>query len=214
MANEYWKGLGSVALTLVVGIAMHSPAEAQTLIRESKDPTAWRPESRAGNAVTLGGGFGNFTGDYVRDQTGPVGAWGVRLMGGTRSVIGGEFGYVGGINRLAGTGNDDFLLSTSFDGALRFGWPVPLHSALIAPFAFGGLGWTHYNLLDDGPSRGVLASESDNQLIVPMGVGFGFGYRGFMAEARGTYRQAFDEDLFGSRDMSIWSVSLSVGGEY
>jgi hypothetical protein len=162
----------------------------------------------------LGGGFGNFTGDYLNQQTGPVGAWGLKWVGGTRSVIGGELGYVGGINTLEGTITDDYLLSTSLDAALRVGWPMPLHSALVAPFAFGGAGWTRYNLINEGPSRGVLTSETDHQFTIPMGVGIGFGYRGFMAEARGTYRQAFDEELFGTRDMSTWGVSLGIGGEF
>jgi hypothetical protein len=47
-----------------------------------------------------------------------------------------------------------------------------------------------------------------------MGVGFAAGYRGFMAETRLTYRQAFDEDLFLDRDMSTWGMTFSIGGEF
>jgi hypothetical protein len=209
-----WKGLWSVALTVAAWSAVRSPAEAQTVIRDPADPAAWRPGSRVGNAVMLGGGFGNFTGDYLMDQTSPAAAWGLRWVGGTRSVIGGEFAYLGGINSLQGTVTDDYLLSINVDGSVRVGWPMPVHSALLAPFAFGGVGWTRYGLVNQGPNRGVLTSGTDHQVTIPMGLGFGFGYHGFMAEARGTYRQAFEEELFGSRDMSTWGVSLSLGGEF
>ncbi len=214
MTKRYSKVFLGVALSVVAWTALPGLAGAQQVIREPADPAAWRPPSRVGNGVMVGGGFGNFTGDVSRDETGPVGAWGLKWIGGTRSVIGGEIGYVGGINTLAGTISDDYLLSTSFDAALRLGWPVPLHSALIAPFAFGGGGWTRYGLVNEGPSRGVLTTGTDHQFTIPMGVGINVGYRGFLAEARGTYRQAFDDELFGSADMSTWGVSLGLGGEF
>jgi hypothetical protein len=37
---------------------------------------------------------------------------------------------------------------------------------------------------------------------------------GFVAEARGNYRQTFDEELIGDSVMSNWSVGLNVGGGF
>jgi hypothetical protein len=215
MSNRCWKVLGSVALPLAAWVALYSPpAEAQTVLRQPADPEAWQPRSVFGNAVLLGGGFGNFTNDYARDVTGPAGAWGLRYVAGTRSVIGGEVSYMGAANWLDGTtGDDDYLLSSSFDANVRAGWPIPLNSTLLSPFAYAGGGWTRYDLINEIPS-GIVASDTDNQFTIPMGVGFAVGYRGFMAETRFTYRQAFDEDLFLDRDMSTWGMSFSLGGEF
>jgi hypothetical protein len=216
MAKRYWKVLGMVALPLLAGIALYSPpAAAQQVIRTPADPAAWQPRSVFGNAVLLGGGYGNFTGDYAKDVTGAAGGWGLKYVAGTRSVLGGELGYTGGVNSLEGTAsNDDYLLSSSFDAIIRAGWPIPISSALVSPFAFAGGGWTRYDLINEAPANGVLTSGTDNQFTVPMGLGIMGGYRGFIAEARATYRQAFDEELFGDRDMSTWGVSLSLGGEF
>jgi hypothetical protein len=215
MSKRYWKVLGSVALPLAAWVALYSPpARAQTILRQPADPAAWQPRSVFGNALLLGGGFGNFTNDYARDVTGPAGAWGLRYVAGTRSVIGGELSYAGAANTLDGTAiDDDYLLSSSFDANLRAGWPIPLGSALLSPFAYAGGGWTRYDMINYIPS-GIVASETDNQFTIPMGAGLAVGYRGFMGEVRGTYRQSFDEDMFLDRDMSTWGMSLSLGGEF
>jgi len=211
-----WKVFGSVALPLAAWIALYSPpAGAQTVIRQPADPAAWQPRSVIGNAVLLGGGFGNFTGDYANDVTGTAGAWGLKYVAGTRSIIGGELGYTGGVNTLDGTAtDDDYLLSTTFDAAIRAGLPIPLQSALVAPFVFGGAGWTRYDLVNEIDTLGVVASSTDHQFTMPFGAGVAAGYRGFIGEVRGIYRQAFEEDLFLDRDMSSWGVSFSLGGEF
>jgi hypothetical protein len=216
MMKRHWKGFWSVALPLASWIAIYSPAAgAQTVIREPADPADWRPRSVFGNAVLLGGGFGNFTGEYARDVTGPVGAWGLKYVAGTRSIIGGELAYVGGINSLDGTpSDDDYLLGSSFDANIRAALPFPLHSALVSPFVFAGGGWTRYDLVNEEPDFGVLTSSTDNQFTIPMGAGVMGGYRGFIGELRAVYRQAFDEELFNDQDMSTWGVSLSLGGEF
>lgn len=214
--KRHWKGILSVAVPMAAWIAVYSsPAAAQQVIREPADPADWRPRSVFGNAVLLGGGVGGFTGEYARDVAGTVGAWGLKYVAGTRSLIGGELGYTGGANYVDGTpSTEDYLLGSSFDAIVRAGYPMPLHSALVSPFAFAGGGWTRYDLINEEPVLGVLASDTDNQFTIPMGIGVSAGYRGFFAEARGTYRQAFDEELFIDEDMSTWGVSLSLGGEF
>jgi hypothetical protein len=213
--KRHWKGILGVAVPLAAWIAIYSPpAGAQQVIRQPADPADWRPRSVFGNAILLGGGFGNFTGEAVRDVTGPVGAWGLKYVAGTRSIIGGELSYTGGLNSLDNTISDDYLLGSSFDANIRASLPFPLHSSLVSPFVFGGGSWTRYDLVNEEPVFGVLATDTDNQFHIPLGAGVMGGYRGFIAEARATYRQAFDEELFGDQDMSTWGVSLSLGGEF
>jgi hypothetical protein len=216
MLNRCWKVLGSVvALSLAAWVALYSPpAGAQEILRQPADPEAWQPRSVFGNAVLLGGGFGNFTDDAARDVTGAAGGWGLRYVAGTRSVIGGEISYTGAANSIDGTTiGDDYLLSSSFDANLRGGWPIPMGSTLLSPFAYIGAGWTRYDLINEVPT-GILASDTDNQFTIPMGAGFAVGYRGFMAETRITYRPAFSEDLFGDTDMDTWGMTFSLGGEF
>jgi hypothetical protein len=191
------------------------PAPPPTPYTQLREPGEWRPRSVFGNAVLVGGGIGDFTSETARGATSLGGDWGLRLVSGTRSVLGGELGYVGGANPLDSTATtDDYLLSNGVQGAVRVGIPIALRSALIAPFAFGGIGWTRYDLVNDGPEGGDLVSLDDNQFVIPMGVGIAAGFRGFLAEARGSYRQAYDEEVFGGADMSTWALTLNLGGEF
>ena len=225
-------GVWAIAAALAVCLALQSrmaraqvqeelapatdlPGTPMTAPPEIREPAEWRPPSRIGTAVLLGGGLGDFTGETAQGATGMAGAWGLRLVSGTRSILGGELAYVGGVNPLDATAaSDDYLLATGAEGAVRLGIPVALRSGVVAPFAFGGIGWTRYNLVNDTPDRGDLSAADDHQIMVPVGVGLAAGYRGFLAEARGSYRQAFEDDLIGSDDMSTWAVSLNLGGEF
>jgi hypothetical protein len=129
-------------------------------------------------------------------------------VGSARGITGGVFDGAG----LVGNGVEwTFRLNAPF---LRGQW-------LLEPFAFVGLGWDHYNLNNSPVQPGPLIRETSNVGVVPAGAGMAVGYRGLMAEARFTYRPAFDDGdlplrLEGDRasDLDSWKVSFMAGYEF
>jgi hypothetical protein len=177
--------------------------------------TDWQPRSRIGTALMLNGGLGDFSDSSVRDATGMAGSWGLRLVSGTRVPLAAELGYFGGVNDInaPGVDGDGYLLHNGAEGALRFNVPFIGRNGHVAPFVIGGLGWARYNLMDADAAGGL--SSTDDQLVVPLGGGLSGSYRGFTAEARFTYRLAYEDTLFsGNNDMSGWNMALGLGAEF
>jgi hypothetical protein len=174
----------------------------------------WEPASRIGAAVLLGGGYGNFVEQGIRDQTGGIGSWHLRVVSGTRQLVGLELAYVGGINDVTGPGlgDDEFLMRNGIEGSLRLNAPIVSEATMVAPFAFAGLGWQRFSLVNAGPD--VTIGTRDDVLTVPLGAGVALGFRGLMLDARFTYRPTYNDDLFGALDMHTWGVTGSLGGEF
>jgi hypothetical protein len=179
------------------------------------EPEAWRPRTGFGAAVLLGGGVQNFTDDTIDGITGVGGSWNLRLVSGTREPVGFELGYFGDAHDVTGPGitEDDFVLRTGLEAALRLQIPIVIGSGLLQPFGLGGLGWSQYSLLNESPGV-TFMRNSDNQLAIPLGAGLAWSYRGFMLDARFTYRFAIEDELFGDRDMAFWNVGASAGAEF
>ena len=173
------------------------------------------PPSGYGSAVELGGGVMNFSGAAARNITNSGGAWNLRLAWGTRSILGFEAAYVGSANKLRVDGLDPkaALLGNGAEGALRLNAPFPYHESLIEPFAFGGVGWTQYDVINDNYNNSSI-KERDHVINVPVGGGLATAYRGLMLDARYTYRFAYREALMGNTPLDNWVVSANIGSEF
>jgi len=181
--------------------------------------TGMRPwMSRTGAAVMVGGGFEDFTNSNIRSMTGGGGSWTARLVGGTRQLMGIEAAYVGAVRSIDGfgLGNDTRLVSNGVEGAVRANFPIETGRALVLPFAFVGLGWQHYSLMN-GPAVNVSAvSGSDDVMSLPYGAGLEYARGMFIADARFTYRYTFMNDLMrtGGGRLSTYGVTAQVGVEF
>jgi len=208
-------------LARLVGVAVLVAAPlsafAQTY-REYSEPgvrRAYGPPSGTGSTVTLGGGVMAFTGSGARSVAEGGGAWGLRLGWGTRTVLGFEAAYQGSLNKLTAAGLDPnaMLLGTGAEGALRLNIPVAYRDSLLEPFAFGGLGWTRFDVVNDEVNNSNVA-EKDHIMTVPFGAGMAAAVRGFLVDARFTYRLAYRENLIGNTNLDNWIVSANLGSEF
>jgi len=208
-------------LTKLVGVAvlLASPlsafAQSYTQYSEPGVRRGYGPPSGTGTTVMLGGGVMSFTGGAARSVAEGGGAWGLRLGWGTRTMLGFEAAYVGSMNQLTASGLDPnaMLLGTGAEGALRLNIPVAYRESLIEPFAFGGLGWTRFDVINDDFNASAV-SEKDHVMTVPFGAGVAAAVRGFIVDARYTYRLAYREDLIGNTNLDNWIVSANMGSEF
>lgn len=213
--------IGPVLLFLG-GAGVHTPAAfGQAAVPQAPPeiqttPTDWAPRSRVGVAAMVAGGFGDFSNGNIRSATDLGGSWNVRATSGTRLPFAWELGYLGGVNGIEGVGFEDdaYMLRTTIEGALRFNAPIVLGSSMMSPFALAGVGWTRYDTYNTIQALITQDELQDDQLTTPLGAGLAFYHRGFTADARFTYRFAFDDDLFGDQDMSTWNVSFGLGAEF
>jgi hypothetical protein len=174
-----------------------------------------------GVSLQVGGGVTNFVSESTREGTDVGGYWDVRAVVGTRSFVALELAYLGQAQDIQAPGLDPdaYLLGNGVEGALRLQAPFALAGRyLLAPFGFVGLGWTRYDLANDDFNTSAVAND-DNVLTVPLGAGVAFGYQGFVADARFTYRPTFDDDrLFPAgddfADLQNWAVGAMVGYEF
>jgi hypothetical protein len=171
---------------------------------------------RIGAGVLLGGGYEDFTYSNVRSMTGAGGAWNARVIAGTRQYVGLEAAYVGAARSVEtlGLSTNSNLVSNGFEGAFRVNVPVVQGRALIEPFGFVGVGWQHYSLTNVTTNTSDIR-DSDDIMSLPYGGGLNFSYAMFMADARFTYRQTYDNDLVrtGGR-LNTWGVGGQIGVEF
>lgn len=172
----------------------------------------------AGASVAVGGGVSNYARESIRDITGVSGTWEARLTYGTRSIIGGELSYVGGMRSMAAAGlaNDASLLNNGVEAAVRVNLPFELRGMLLEPFVFAGVGYSHYNLRNAANASTSIAN-SDNVGTIPLGLGFAFGWKGLFAEARAAYRPTFDDNelvKIDKSDLQSWALGANLGFEF
>jgi hypothetical protein len=170
-----------------------------------------------GVAVLVGGGGQDFAGNQARSITSPGGFWNARLAIGTRQFVGAEAAYIGTAQSISALGlsNNAVLISNGAEGVIRFNLPLVRGPSLFEPFIFGGAGWQRYHVSNTSTSSADIAG-SDDIIEVPYGAGFAFAYKGFMADARFTYRSTFDNNLLqttGGR-LDWWSAGGLVGFEF
>ena len=82
------------------------------------------------------------------------------------------------------------------------------------PFGFVGVGWQHYSLTNVVTNTSDLL-DRDDIMTVPYGGGLEFSYAMFMADARFTYRQTYDNDLVRTGGkLNTWGVGGQIGVEF
>jgi len=202
-----------------LGIAPLAQAQFEPFV--SGKPGEQHIQSRIGIAVQGGGGVMGFTRGSENNVSNLGGSWDVRAVFGTRTIAALEAAYVGTTRSLnAGPGAGAGLMSNGAEGVFRLNAPFLTRETLIEPFAFAGLGWAHYTLRDLSQLQNVfVGSTSDNVATIPLGGGLALGYRGFIFEARFTYRPTFDNDLAltgngNQTKLDTWNAGAMVGFEF
>lgn len=177
----------------------------------------------AGMLVT--GGFKNFVEPGVTDTLTPGGYWDIRGILGTRSFVGLEAAYHGSAQDVEAIGlqSQSYVVSNGVEGAVRLNAPITQAMVpqvnleapvLFEPFAFGGIGWQRYTLVNEGENTSDVASD-DDILTVPFGAGLAISIAGLHLDGRVTYRHALYSSLLGTATSSFADTSLnswSVGG--
>jgi len=187
--------------------------EPDPLVTPNQDSTL----TPFGMGLTVGGGVVGFTNSNMRDNLHTGGGWEARATFGTKTPLVLEAAYVGTANRLDTFGVDDnaALVSNGAEANLR----LNLTTTAIKPYLVAGAGWKHYAVSNTDVNTSSL-EDSDNVLEVPLGVGIGYSFNGFIADVRGTYRPAFDDDLIrsdiGNDDTGLdtWKVGANIGFEF
>jgi hypothetical protein len=111
-----------------------------------------------------------------------------------------------------GVQSNAVLVSNGLEGALRLNVPVVMRRAqLVEPFAFVGLGWSHYSVTNTNVNTSDIASD-DDVMSLPVGGGLEYGIGRFMADARFTYRSTYYNDLMRTGgNLNNWGVSTQIG---
>jgi len=185
--------------------------------RERSDELAL---SDMGFALSAGGGVDGFIDDSARDFTNDGGAWDVRAVLGTRSMLGLEVSYIGSAQSIDALGLDDdaLLVGNGAQGALRLNLAV---DSTVTPFVYGGAAWRHYTLSTDTNTSDIL--DSDDVLELPLGAGVAFRYAGLIIDARGELRASLYDDLMpltnatngeDEASMNRWGVKANIGYEF
>jgi hypothetical protein len=204
--------------TLVLGRTETARAAASWMQPEQPaEIGAWVPASGLGFMVSAGGGASNFTDSTTRDVTSVMGSWSASVVLGTRTFIGLEGDYVGAAGSVSALGiggsTSKTLVRNGFQGLLRLQLPFVETNMLIEPYMFGGLGYDHYSFTGSLPSTASVTA-TDNTMTVPAGGGLMIGYRGFMFDARFTYRPTYFENLFSNTGLTNWNASGAIGYEF
>jgi len=200
---------------LLAGLAPAAPAaeEPPTVEHRYAPRASGELATPLGEYFLAGGGVTNYLDDTVRNRVDVGGAWDLRLGLGSRSFLGGEAAYVGTARNASGIGTR--LLTNGAEGVLRLQYPYEARQWLVEPFAFGGIGWTHFNIT----SANLGQLSTDDVLETPFGGGLMVAYNHLLFDARFTYRQTFNENLIRASDgtaasLKSWGVVGSVGYEF
>ena len=173
--------------------------------------------SHVGVGFLAGGGFSDFVGNGIRNVTGDGGYWTARIVAGTRQYLGVEAAYVGDARGISGLGlsSSSRLISNGLEGNLRLNIPVVQGASLIEPFGFVGVGWSRYMITSNNAALSDFTSR-DDILTMPFGGGLDFAYRGFLADARFTYRETYFNNLTSTvgGNLNNWGVGGQIGFEF
>lgn len=182
--------------------------------------------SGIGVSTILGGGVAGFTDKAMRSTTSDLGGlWDLRITIGSHIPLALDIGYVGTATNINGlpTGNKGTLIGTTAEGALR--WNMLPHFAWT-PYLFAGMGWQRYDVTQTSVSLSDAGmNDHDNLLVFPMGAGVAWRMAGFVADIRGTFRAATDENLVLTSPlppssnntfapMHTWEAAAAVGYEF
>jgi hypothetical protein len=176
-----------------------------------------KPASGLGIEATVGGGAIGFIDEGARNVANTGASWDARLMFGSRLPIAVEGAYVGSVQSIdaLGLSTNSLLVGNGVEGTLR----INLTRMRVQPYVFGGVGWTHYQLSNTATNTSSILGRDDIG-TVPLGAGVTarFG-RGFIFDARGTYRATFDDQLMQGQSvndtsMQTWNATARIGFEF
>jgi hypothetical protein len=178
-----------------------------------------KPVSKIGLAVLAGGGVTDFTQGTTRDETHLGGTWDVRVLMATRHWIGFEASYIGSASPIEGLGlsSNSKLVRNGIEGALRVQAPLRHQCMLLEPYILGGLGWNTYRVTNAELPTASVSTNSDNTLVLPFGVGFMVGYKGFVGDVRYTVRPTYRQTLLvdqGANGLTNWDAGAMIGFEF
>lgn len=128
--------------------------------------------------------------------------------------MGAELAYVGSTRSAGAFG--DRLVTHGAEAVLSLQHAYETGRWLVEPFAFGGVGLTHFSLA--GASGWAVRDRTD-QFVMPMGGGLTVAGGRVLLDARFTCRQTFGEDLLRAEDggdasLKSWAITTSVGYEF
>jgi hypothetical protein len=176
---------------------------------------------RFGWAVMAGGGYTDFTNNTMQNLTSGGGNWAARFIGGTNSILGFEAAYVGSansINTLGVTANNPALVGNGLEGTLRLNVPLRKGNNLFEPYGYAGLGYTYFNISNFNSFTGTVSSfngSHDNTMTVPVGGGFAYAYKNFIADARAGWTAVYYENILGNNfndtALNHWNVGGQIG---
>jgi hypothetical protein len=179
-----------------------------------------RTEPKLGIQFMAGVGLTNQMDDETGDLTELGGMWDARVAFFNQNLIGFEAAYVGSIQTVNALGLDDNaqLMGNGIEADVRLNF---LRTGFVRPYAFAGLGWTHYDLTNTETAAAAV-EDDDDVLVIPGGVGVGFHlFRGVTLDVRGTVRGALGEETFdpmqpGDDEMGMenWSSTAQLGFEF
>jgi hypothetical protein len=198
-------------------------------ISDDKYSYAWSDKgmsSGIGVSTLLGGGVTSFTDQTARSRTSSAGGlWDLRVTLGSHIPLALDVSYLGSATNINGLlpGQSGTLVGTTVEGALRYN--ILPHFAWN-PYIFAGAGWQRYDVTQNNfmPALAGL-NNTDNLVEFPMGAGLSFRTGGFVADIRGTFRAASDQNLIlktpaispSSSDfapMHTWEASAALGYEF
>jgi hypothetical protein len=182
--------------------------------------------SGIGVSTIIGGGVAGFTDRTMRNTTSDVGGlWGLKVAIGSHLPLALELGYTGSATNINGlpTGNKGTLIGSTAEAAVR--WNILPHFP-ATPYLFGGVGWQRYDVTQTSVSLSDSGmNDHDNLLVFPMGTGIAYRMNGFVADLRGTFRLATDQNLVLRNQTNVplssdfapmhtWEASAALGYEF
>jgi hypothetical protein len=200
--------------------AFAQSSDGMPFIQNKADPASFKDASIAPNglALQLGGGVTGFTRKGARNEFNVGGYWDVRAVMGTNSIIGAEVAYVGSARDIQspGVSNNAAMMGNGAEAVARANLPLRLRNVQLTPYAFGGVGWTYYQIVSNDISNTSGVKDHANALVIPFGTGVSVSYQHFLADARFTYRGVFDDKLVPTGgndhlDLQNWSAGATVG---
>ena len=170
-----------------------------------------------GLSVAAGGGVRGFSDQTTRNATDTGAAWEARVGVGMNNWVGVEAAYIGSWHGLNGQfdsgGSNVDIYGNGVEGNLRVNLTQEFP---VQPYVLAGVGWTHYTVNEDGVPAGGTLNDEDNVLETPVGAGVATKIGPALLDVRGTFRPAFDAELFddalgGSPDLHNWSAIARLG---
>ena len=195
------------------------PAPVQVIVPPPTAPAPYWARG-FGFALMAGGSYQDFTNSTMRSSTSGAGGWTARFIAGTNSIIGFEAAYQGAAGEFQGLGitnNTPLLVSNGLEGTGRLNIPIRYGASLFEPYGYAGLGYSHYTISNYNQNAQRLSSftSTDDVMTFPVGGGFAYAYKAFIADARAGWTGTYYQNLLTGADstgtLDHWNVGGQVG---